>query len=414
MGMTETFAQAIQMHEAESTAYLVVLSGMRKGARVDLEDGRYVVGSSEECDIFFNEPGVPEQYFELLVSRERIVITPISSVPVTVDNDSKIGVDRVLTKPSVISIGDVNVLVSPLLRKTKARRSKGNRKGHREVEEQSPQETVRWETMIPLMVLGVLIAVFLLTKLVSAFSPNDGELASLPKAVSVQQGIADKETGFAKSGQALEAERTGNEEAHYQQLNRKDSVKNILEALGYPDFTVELASDGVVEISGYVASKKNWESHKPLLMQDLPWITKLDDSGLESLLDRKERLHSELASNGLDKKVTISVRTDELVLLGALNQSQSTMLNNLIRTWDQTYKGKPEVKNRTRVAATEVRGLDVMAVSITDVPLVTLRDGSKYAIGAMMPGGYLLKDISIEQLTLKRNNEDLTLTLGSK
>lgn len=398
----------------ESAPFLTVLNGMRKGARLPLENRRYLVGASEDCDILFDEPGVPEQYFELLVSDKKIVVSPLSSEPVTIDNEAKVGVQRIITRPSVMRLGTVNVLISPLVSKVKKRNKKAaSVNGGGRYSDKTKSR--RWDKTLPVLVLLVLLMLFLFSKFMAAFPLNPSSEMSLEAETDTQArpaeaaGMAAEPTLLQRA--ALVDSRAGGDRL---QSLKKDSVENILEALGYSGLSVELAADDVVEVSGYVISRNDWESSKPLLKQDLVWITKLDDSGIESLQDRRQRLENDLVSEGLDNKVTISVRKDTLVLLGALNKDQSSQLNDYIQNWNQTYRGKPVLKNRTRMVTTEVRGLDVMAVSITDVPLVTLRDGSKYATGSTMPGGYLLKEISIEKLILNRNNEELTLTLGSK
>lgn len=394
-------------------AYLVVLDGVRKGAKLDLEECSYVVGSSEECDVMFNEPGIPEKYLELTVSKEQVVVTPMSSAPVTIDNETKIGIERIITKPSVISLGSISMLLSPIVPKAKSKQSGNNREA-----QSVGTSSMRWDTRLPFLVLGILATILLIAKVSSGISSNMDE-----KDFGQAEGSAMSQKGGdgqlsnrdnpSLSGQVRLDGSTTDGGLHDPERGQ-ENLKNILNALGYSDFKIEMQPSGVVKLSGYVVSKNDWETHKPLIMQDVGWITELDDSGVETLMDRKERLAGNVFEEGLGSKVTVTVRSDNLVLLGALNKSQSRTLNQIIRTWNQTHQGKPEVKNRTRVAETEVRGLDVMAVSITDVSMVTLRDGSRYAEGAVLPGGYLLKDISIEKLTLSRNDEDLTLTLGSK
>jgi type III secretion protein D len=117
-------------------------------------------------------------------------------------------------------------------------------------------------------------------------------------------------------------------------------------------------------------------------------------------------LHTRLVANALNDDIQISRQGSALFATGAIASSQANSWLGTERWFDAHAAGGMMLVDRVHVLPSQVAPpISIGAVSTGATPYVITMSGNRYAVGANLPGGWVLERIDPDALVLERNGE---------
>lgn len=488
---------------------LRVFSGIHLGAEIELEDGAYVMGSDDSCDLIFGDSSLVARHAVLRVSSSekgpQVTVEPLDG-PVTLNGEALQQEQPVLPRRP-FSLGQV------LFAWTETA-SAGNAawqevedviaRAHRPVEAPAPDNAraaattsaaaapdannagtpdeaapLSMEEASPaeeasepprrsgrfLRKAGVALAVVLLGLLSLTWKGSDGGLspeervrALLDEAGYHNLTVVGTENGVTVTGRIASDRERGRllRLAQFLQFpvyldvtvrsDAADAVRASFNTLGlYPDVT-ELppsAHPGLL-VKGYIKNGVLEEQALSEAVRNVPDLQTSPSTGKPKLALFRDIRHETdvqillapaLISAGLET-VKTEYLPGRIVLHGAFTPQTRSSLEKTVAAVQERL-GVPvrfdivndsetlqpaksdniyarEEPRRSAPAAPEqheATGFSVTSVSMGALKFITLAGGERVFEGGDLPGGYRLESISVDALTLSRNNQTITYPL---
>jgi type III secretion system YscD/HrpQ family protein len=191
-----------------------------------------------------------------------------------------------------------------------------------------------------------------------------------------------------------------------------DSADKILEVVGFPDLTVTYLPHGRIGIAGYVVESAAWTEVKHMLMQDIPGLKAIDETGIQNFDDRKNILLKAVEAAGLHKKLNAVEGDDnELVVMGLLDSLEMNTWKHITAKFTRDFGDKPLIQSRVGDAR-EMLNFEIKAVRVGSDPYLVTADGLRYLAGGLLPNGFKVKQIFIDKIIFSKYGMDAVYSLG--
>jgi type III secretion system YscD/HrpQ family protein len=192
-----------------------------------------------------------------------------------------------------------------------------------------------------------------------------------------------------------------------------DSADNILEVVGFPDLTVTYLPHGRIGIAGYVVESDVWTQVKHILMQDIPGLKAIDETGIQYFDDRKNILLEAIEEAGLHKKLNAAEGdNNELVVMGLLDSLEMNTWKHITSKFTRDFGDKPLIQSRVGDAR-EMLDFEIKAVRVGSDPYLVTADGLRYLAGGLLPNGFKVKQIFIDKIIFSKYGMDAVYSLGN-
>lgn len=429
----------------QSPKKLRILSGVNKGVSVNLSDGVYELGSSENCDLIITDDEVEKHHLFLEIGQEEMNICPIKTL---VHINGKRCVNRqIINFFDVVMVGSTRFCIGPregIWPRIRAFSPKVIKKENTDVlvgveagepvvspkqillEKQQENTQKTKKIVFPVVVFfGVLLAVFTLGVLLpvqtvgagsSTIEENINEIIrreNLDRSLVLQN---NHDGGLELSGYVSDLDSFSR--VRSAMLNKYPAVrmrvwtasdlvlraKEILKSLSIHHVEAELDGSDRLAVKGYVTEKKDWSRARYVLAQDVPDVITIDDERiytLEQILDRMNKLVIEV---GLDRWITLKPQADAIVALGVLPKEQHIQWLQLLRQFRQDIGFFVDVDDQVIDARKQRINLPIKSISIGEVSYLTLKDNSRYAVGSFISDGFVLQAVNLDHVVLLKNN----------
>lgn len=381
--------------------FLKILSGPHLGAEVVLGDGRYVMGSDEDCDILLDDGSIAAHHLSLKVSGGEIRIAAMDDA-VYVDGKKAEPGDVPLLPYRIVTVGTTHFGVGisgekwppfdlPAIH--------GPERPLEETEDPAGREAGRGRSgkdrkrrLLVCAGLAAAIPAFLLVLFSVISRPLPAEAPAGP----------------------------------YDPAERLACVRRALEDLGLAGIKASVLEDGRMEVRGFVETagekRKLAEALRPFRSGPAPLLVRVAVSGR-----MVEDCRDILGSLGLDLNVE-SGGPGKIILTG--HASDEGLLNRGIALLRQDLPALRDVENRVAALAWPVietgaavpgsagepvrSALPALSVSLGPVPFLTLAGGKKFFEGARWEEGTFIKAIGPDGIVLTREDETVHLFEGGK
>lgn len=381
--------------------FLKILSGPHLGAEVVLRDGRYVMGSDEDCDILLDDGSIAARHLSLQVSGGEIRIAAMDDA-VYVDGEKAEPGDVPLLPYRIVTVGTTHFGVGisgekwppfdlPAIH--------GPERPLKETEDPAGREAAcgqagkdRGKRRLLFAGLTAAIPVFLLV----FFS-----LIAPPLPPETPAGPSDP-------------------------AERLAGVRGALENLGIAGIKASILEDGRMEVRGFVETagekRRLVEALRPFRTEPVPLLVRVAVNGR-----MVEDCRDILGSLGLDLNVE-SGGPGKIVLTG--QAPDEGLLNRGIALLRQDLPALRDVENRVVALAWPVietaaavpgsagepvrSALPALSVSLGPVPFLSLAGGKKFFEGARWEEGTFIKAIGPDGIVLTRAEETVHLFEGGR
>ncbi|MDR1413421.1 MAG: type III secretion system inner membrane ring subunit SctD [Puniceicoccales bacterium] len=181
---------------------------------------------------------------------------------------------------------------------------------------------------------------------------------------------------------------------------------------------VQTVSNGVFLLTGYAYDKDKWAKIRKRILEDVLGITDLHD---EVVLPQKAINLAKpiMAKYKLTGKVGIVPQLDGITIGGLVSSDEEENWKLAKVQLEKTFGPDVLLKNFVKISDPDVIrhqyfGSEVNSVSISENGMnwIGFKDGTKYMVGSMLSNGYLIKDITPENIVLTKNNQTIILKIG--
>lgn len=196
----------------------------------------------------------------------------------------------------------------------------------------------------------------------------------------------------------------------------KQSVKYILHTMGYNHIEVNNSEKvGWIDLFGEVCfiNNKSWSNLATILKRDVVGLkginnhVKINDDHLKKLVELLEQyeLINVLIYNEKENNI--------IELYGYLNEKQRQQFIELQQTFNIEFKQRYKlklIKADNHIKKKEIR-LDIKGISLGRSPYLILRNNMKYPINSTLPTGETITAIEDNKIILKKNSQEIIITL---
>ncbi|WP_263079048.1 type III secretion system inner membrane ring subunit SctD [Endozoicomonas sp. Mp262] len=189
------------------------------------------------------------------------------------------------------------------------------------------------------------------------------------------------------------------------------SVDFALDEVGYTHIDVQAGKKpGTVLLTGTVSDRSRWQDLERILDNDIPGLKawKVDFSDREN---RIKAFNLMLAKAGLEGRLQLKKVNGSIKALGLLEPKELQSFYQAAEAFRQQYGYTPELSVSPRRLATGK--LPVKGVNLGEVPFLVMADNQKYLVGAKLPNGYRIKEISRNGVTLSRGADTVFFSLDT-
>ena len=190
------------------------------------------------------------------------------------------------------------------------------------------------------------------------------------------------------------------------------SVEFSLEELGFKNIHASAGSEmGTVVLKGSADDRHRWPDLETMLDNDIPGLVswKVDFSSSE---DRLAAFGKMLAAAGLGNKLQLQGNGDNVQALGLLDKHEEREFYKTAESFRQVYGYTPQLQAYPRRLDTGT--LPVKGISLSDVPFLVMENNQKYLIGAKLPNGYQVDEITSKGITMSKGADTVYFSLESK
>ena len=448
------------MDNTAATLLLKVLTGRHRGARLPLLPGRYLVGSSDECDIILSDPEVAPKHLLMEVGEEQVRLVPQEGGIVGPEGEiSEEGDECGLYQPFLVGgvylavgrgeepwpqleIGPAAVETSSPKKRTEEEKTK---EGEEPDEAQETQEDgvtttgsstslhkVVAAASVMLIILSTLLALWLhgqkdhqgpdlgiLKERISAKLKREGlsavKVESGPTGTILVSGFVPDSETLEKVAKELERIAPGILVELVAMDYIKREVKDLLGLYGFKNLEVHIKGSGKISIWGLAGSPRDYQRAIRTIKEDLPLIKEIEDMtiGPDEI---RSYVQKSLEKKGVSAVVVPLVYRDYLVLKGPWNDpALEKVWPDIKREISSAYR----VIVRKQIGFASDQGPKSPIKTCNSNPLgggkvvgavtgkrgyVVLDQGDKFFLGSMAPGGCVLKEISSNRLIFDCGN----------
>ncbi|HQU09275.1 MAG TPA: type III secretion system inner membrane ring subunit SctD [Opitutales bacterium] len=181
--------------------------------------------------------------------------------------------------------------------------------------------------------------------------------------------------------------------------------------------TIKADSPGKIQVNGYSADTAAWERARGALLSDIPGVQTIDDHVITGQQVQAQAVRI-LGQLDLANRVLITPQPQQVVAMGIVPPSMTQLWQQAREQLTQFLNDTVPLKDQVRVSdstATTQNYFDnqLEMISVDSPRWISLQNGQKYFIGATLPSGYMIMDISDDGITLQRGSEQVKINLRS-
>lgn len=431
---------------------LRILSGVNKGASVDIDDGIYELGSSENCDLIIDDTQVKNHHLFLEVKNGEISVCPIGTQVYI--RGKRCSNRQIIKFFDVILVGKTSFCIGPRYKtwpRIKAIRTPISEEVDSDFDKQtdgtpSTAEQARLKLhhqkkitkttklIFPILLsLCLILAIFsfgilLPVQVSSKTSPKKSinELIThegLNESVSIQY---NQKNELELSGYITDAKKFHNLKTVM--LNKHPAVRlriwtttelllratEVLQSLGIEHVTVDLIEKGTLTFKGYIPKKADWKDILRVLDQDIPDVITIDDQQIYSLKQISDIINKRLIASQLDQWVSVKSQNKTIKLTGILPKNRYPVWLGFLESFRQQMGFHVDIDDQVTDAKNQIINLPVKSISIGKVSYLTLKDNSKYTEGSLISDGFILQSIYLDHVVISKNNIEYDYYIGIK
>ena len=406
-----------EAHESMNpTIVLKLLSGLQIGAEIPLEDGDYLIGSNDDCDIVLLDESVAERHVLLNKTGNELQLTAQDQAVLIGEQQLASGESAELPADTVIGLGTLFVgLGSPdtdwlnLPRpqrslavaqsddKTAAVNPETSNSEQAPVQSQAsaelkPQRSRRlapWLAAGIVVVLAVALAIF--RHDIGAWLSADS-MAALEadhtledaKAIVADRQMANIDVTEDSRGDIVLRGYSATETDKQRLLNAlkqigipavdqiraedtlQHTLRETLNRLGAGQLKVDYLGQGAVRLHGFFDTDIVEEELIIMLKQDVPGINRID-SDVRTLADAVADLRGRLNSVGLDSLVTVIADQKNVVASGELESEQVPLWQNVLTAFTAATNGMPALISHVKAEEDALGEVETAPVAVNSV-----------------------------------------------
>ena len=194
------------------------------------------------------------------------------------------------------------------------------------------------------------------------------------------------------------------------------SVKFILSNFGYNQVSV-INDDipGSIILKGYIVDSTNWPKVEKMIQTDVPGLLawKMDIKMVSDYIDKFKPM---LDKADLLNKVELIDNKESIEARGELNKSEAADFYKVSKAFSDKFTGSPKVILKSIPSTSNINDINfnVKAIRFGDEPYVVLTNNIRYTIGARIPSGYSIVDISQSGVEMIKGEKQITIDFRSK
>lgn len=394
---------------------LDIRSGLHQGVEYRLEPGAYTFGGSNNCDFVLEDRHFQPLAFELKVADRSVEI--IAEQPVGVDDGQETlllqgGLRSLMTIPSEIHIGEVTIGVGP---------------------EDRSSSMIAWIVRNPLVTGIAVLAVVLVGVFVTAqattgsITPSPAEEQHMIESVLRENGL-DQSLTFSRddnrwviSGEVNERRDTEKLAAAIREtgvavdldVTDKRSVLRSVDMVlaAFPGrLKAAWTNSGSIKISGHVPTESERNSLENALRNDVRGVDRLE-LAIETHSDIRRAVTLRVDETELASKINLTLSEQTMLVRGQLSPAELDLWREIEIWYDMRYEGILPIRTDFQLPVSLNPNLEIRAIWSGNDPYVIAGNGSKYGPGAILPGGWQIKDILSDRVVLDRNGALIELRM---
>lgn len=452
---------------AKEKCLLKIFSGPNQGAEVALAEEELIIGSSPDCDLILSDTLVSAQHLKVVLSKETLSVIPLAA-PVYIDGYEIPSEPHSLSFFQIVSLGTTHFIIGPVggewpllssadvpeLNKMEVvveaapeeglegKEGEKTEEGEENEEKEQPKKTFSKEqkrvmgsvvAIMLILVIGMVALFFMGNEAdTSKTSSDKPDIREAIKGIMVNYQEDDAYTLEEKQGIfVFEAwvEDTDEKDSLGSSINQLDpsmsttiwsqeqlisDISDLLTSLGVGSINVNSITPGTVELKGYYSDGTTWSKVKAQVQSDIVGIKVLQDRVITA---RKLQpiLNDALSRHDLETKIQMAPQETFLLASGRITKDDVTALKEAM-DYIEAQVGFPiPIKNNIQVASPLRVYLHSRIGSVIigeEEEMVITKEGQILFEGGILPDGYVIEKITREGITLKRNNNRITLKIG--
>jgi type III secretion system YscD/HrpQ family protein len=446
--------------DSKSEFLLKVLSGNHQGAEIVFGNETAVIGSDDTSDVILSDSLIEARHVEITFSTDGMVLKPLNGSRVFVDGKLVQEESVRLEEFQFLTVGSTHIVIGPAgktwpsISAADAPQISDGVDGDEEIaadvtkfEEKAPENASKANKLRKKKTLlygGIGLTIFAFAVALLFFMSMFSEPAIIPEKIDTlallegairDVGLSDDVTvtrtpsGFSVSGytisnndlNTLKNKLVAIDPAIKQKLYSEEKILSDISALltsieSRPK--VQLVSNGVFLLTGYASDKDKWNKMRKRIVEDVVGIVDLQD---EVVLPQKAQNLARpiLAKYKLIGKIGIIPQADGIAIGGLVSSDEEDNWKLAKVQLEKMFGPDIALKNFVKVSDPEVIkhqyfGSEVSSVSITENGMnwISFKNGTKYMVGSTLSNGYIIKDITPENIVLAKDSQLITLRIG--
>lgn len=184
----------------------------------------------------------------------------------------------------------------------------------------------------------------------------------------------------------------------------------LLGQLGVTEPSVEPLGGGRYAVRGYPGSDRDWDSRRAALLRDLTPIRSLEESGVLTLERLVASLREDVASAGLEDEILVRSEQGAITATGMLPGPGVRAWQGIAAAFERRHGRHVDFSEAVHHVR-DVLGFSVRSISHGELPYVTTADGRRFMQGSTLPGGYVLRHIAPDALTVIKRGQSFEYPL---
>lgn len=438
--------------ESQHLKKLRILSGVNKGASVDIDDGIYELGSSENCDLIIDDTQVKNHHLFLEVNNGEISVCPIGTQVYI--RGKRCSNKQIIKFFDVILVGKTSFCIGPRYKtwpRIKAIRTPVTEEVDNSFDNQTDDDSTAAEQarfklyhqkkitkttklVIPILlslclILGIFSFGILLPVQVNSTTPQKKSINELIIQEGLNESVSlqyNQKNELELSGYITNKKKFHNLKAAM--LNKYPAVRlriwtaselllranEVLQSLGIEHINVSLVEKGNLTFKGYIPKKSDWKDILRVLSQDIPDVITIDDKQIYSLQQILDNINKHIITSQLDQWVSVESQNKTIKLTGILPKNRFPAWPGFLENFRQQMGFHVDIDDQVTDAKNQIINLPVKSISIGKVSYLTLKDNSKYIEGSLISDGFILQSIHLDHIVISKNNIEYDYYIGIK
>ena len=438
-------SKKVKPQDMRALKKLKIFSGVNKGVSVNLSDGVYELGSSENCDLIITDEEVKGHHLFLEIRQEMINVCPIKTL-VHINGKRCTG-RQAINFFDVVMIGSTRFCVGPRneawprIKTFTPKLIKAENKDISvevaidkpvispkqvllEKQQESAEKTKNF--ILPIVLFfGVLLAIFSFGILLPVQTAGAGSstieenINKIIRDENLERSLTlhtNQEGGLELSGYVFDADVLSRVKStmlsQYPAVRMRlwtasDLVfraKDVLKSLSMNHVEVDLDGDKKLAVKGYVAELRDWNRARYVLSQDVPDVITIDDGKIYSLEQVLDRMNKLITEKGLDRWISLKPHAEIITASGVLPKDEYTQWLSVLSEFRKEMDFFVDVNDQVIDARKQKINLPIKSISIGKVSYLTLKDDSRYAVGSLISDGFVLQAINLDHVVLSKNS----------